>query len=141
MAIKIFISGNAVRATDLAQPFVPVMDVLKNKVYYFNQSLNNGTIRISKLPLDLKDRPDLDILLSEAVDELGVPFTAETFRTFANRKLGNVNAPCSGADFHSGFYLIEYDEEFTIQTNKQMTNWNKLTNNGVLIIDGQLILR
>lgn len=44
-------------------------------------------------------------------------------------------------DHHSGLKLIDSGEEYTIEINKQMTNWNKLTNNGTLIIDGDLILR
>ena len=44
-------------------------------------------------------------------------------------------------DFQSGFYQIDLGEEFTIEENKQMTNWNKLTNNGTLNINGQLILK
>lgn len=46
-----------------------------------------------------------------------------------------------GTDQHSGFKTIETGETVTIEENKQMTNWNKLTNNGTLKIDGDLILR
>ena len=44
-------------------------------------------------------------------------------------------------DHHSGFNVIEFGEEFTIVDNKQMVNFNKLTINGTLNIDGELILR
>ena len=44
-------------------------------------------------------------------------------------------------DHHSGFKQIDTGQTVTIETNKQMTNWNKLTNNGTLIIDGDLILK
>jgi len=44
-------------------------------------------------------------------------------------------------DYHSGFNLIESGETITIETNKQMVNFNKLTMNGILIINGHLILR
>ena len=47
----------------------------------------------------------------------------------------------TGTDHHSGLKTIETTEVFTIAENKQMTNWNKLTNNGTLKIDGDLILR
>ena len=46
-----------------------------------------------------------------------------------------------GTDHHSGFKKIDTGETFTIKENKQMTNWNKLTNNGTLKINGDLILR
>ena len=46
-----------------------------------------------------------------------------------------------GTDHHSGFKTIDTGETFTIKHNKQMTNWNKLTNNGTLKIEGDLILR
>ena len=46
-----------------------------------------------------------------------------------------------GTDHHSGFKTIDTGETFTIKDNKQMTNWNKLTNNGTLKIEGDLILR
>jgi hypothetical protein len=44
-------------------------------------------------------------------------------------------------DHHSGFYKVDSDESITVTLDKQMTNWNKLTNNGTIKIDGQLILR
>ncbi len=44
-------------------------------------------------------------------------------------------------DQHSGFYEIELDDELTIEENKQMTNWNNLSINGTIIIDGDLILK
>ena len=60
-------------------------------------------------------------------------------------ELGNVfilDSPVSDVtDHHSGFYLINEFEEITIKENKQMTNFNKLTNNGTLRIEGNLILR
>ena len=46
-----------------------------------------------------------------------------------------------GTDHQSGFKTIDAGETYTIKENKQMTNWNKLTNNGTLKIDGDLILR
>ena len=44
-------------------------------------------------------------------------------------------------DHHSGLKTIDLGDEYTIEINKQMTNWNRLTNNGTLVIDGDLILR
>lgn len=44
-------------------------------------------------------------------------------------------------DHHSGFYKVDSDETIVVSIDKQMTNWNKLTNNGTIKIDGQLILR
>jgi len=46
-----------------------------------------------------------------------------------------------GTDHHSGFKTINSGQTVTIKENKQMTNWNKLTNNGTLDINGDLILR
>lgn len=46
-----------------------------------------------------------------------------------------------GTDHHSGFKNIETGQTVTIKEDKQMTNWNKLTNNGTLDINGDLILR
>jgi len=46
-----------------------------------------------------------------------------------------------GTDHHSGFKEIETGQTVEIKENKQMTNWNKLTNNGTLDINGDLILR
>jgi hypothetical protein len=46
-----------------------------------------------------------------------------------------------GTDHHSGFKTINTGQTVTIKENKQMTNWNKLTNNGTLDINGDLILR
>ena len=46
-----------------------------------------------------------------------------------------------GTDHHSGFKTINTGQTVEIKTNKQMTNWNKLTNNGTLDINGDLILR
>ncbi len=44
-------------------------------------------------------------------------------------------------DHHSGFYEIEAGQTVTIEENKQMTNWNNLSINGTIIIDGDLILK
>ena len=44
-------------------------------------------------------------------------------------------------DHHSGVNNINIDEIIIVERNKQMTNWNKLTNNGTLKIEGDLILR
>ena len=44
-------------------------------------------------------------------------------------------------DFHNGFYNIEADETFTIEQNKQMVNFNKLTLKGTLNINGQMIFK
>ncbi len=49
-------------------------------------------------------------------------------------------SPLSGLDYHSGYYCIEFGEEITIQENKQMTNWGGLKIDGILNIDGQLII-
>ena len=46
-----------------------------------------------------------------------------------------------GTDHHSGFKTINTGQTVEIKTNKQMTNFNKLTNNGTLDINGDLILR
>ena len=45
------------------------------------------------------------------------------------------------SDRHSGLIEIALDEEYTIRQNKQMTTHNKLTINGRLKIDGDLILQ
>ena len=47
----------------------------------------------------------------------------------------------SVTDFHNGFYRIESNEEYTIEENKQMVNFNKLSLYGTLNINGQLILK
>ena len=44
-------------------------------------------------------------------------------------------------DHHSGFNNIKLGQTVLISQDKQMTNWNKLTNNGTLKIEGDLILR
>ena len=56
---------------------------------------------------------------------------------------GNNSAAIGGQDTdqHSGFFVIELDEEITIEQNKQMTNWDKLIIDGTIIIDGDLILK
>lgn len=89
MAIKIFISGNALRATDLNSGLT-VLDTLKSGVYYFQQQLQQTipVVKIGYLPLVASDRPLLEINLSDAVDVDSVAFTAETFRTFCNDNLG-----------------------------------------------------
>ncbi len=43
-------------------------------------------------------------------------------------------------DHHNGFKLIEETEEITININKQMTNWGELLIEGILNINGDLIL-
>tara|TARA_R110000787_G_scaffold49859_4_gene119266 strand:- start:9949 stop:11349 length:1401 start_codon:yes stop_codon:yes gene_type:complete len=93
MAIKIFISGNALRATDTQQGGVELMDTPKGDVYYFNQSLNNGIIKIGKLPLNDRVSIFLEVDLVDAVDKDLVAFTADTFRTFCNDNLGFDLAP------------------------------------------------
>ena len=44
-------------------------------------------------------------------------------------------------DHHSGVNNIKIDETVVVSKDKQMTNWNKLTNNGTLTVEGDLILR
>ena len=44
-------------------------------------------------------------------------------------------------DYHNGFHMIEVNESFTIEANKQMVNFNKLTLLGTLNVNGHLILR
>ena len=60
-------------------------------------------------------------------------------------ELGNVyilDSPLSDVtDHHSGFYLIDTNEEITIKENKQMINFNGLEILGTLNINGDLILR
>ena len=47
----------------------------------------------------------------------------------------------SVTDFHSGLYNIEVGEVFTVEQNKQMVNFNKLTLKGTLNINGQMIFK
>ena len=93
MAIKIFISGSALRATYL-NTGITVLDVLKKDVYYFQQQLQQPipSIKIGLLPLVATDRALLSIPLSDALNENSAAFTAETFRQFCNDNLGKPNA-------------------------------------------------
>ena len=45
------------------------------------------------------------------------------------------------ADHHSGISNIKLGETVVVSEDKQMTNWNKLTNNGTLKVEGELIIR
>ena len=44
-------------------------------------------------------------------------------------------------DYHSGYKEISTYQTIRIAENKQMINYNNLTNNGTLIVDGDLILQ
>jgi hypothetical protein len=77
----------------------------RNKVYFFNQALNNGFVKIGYLPLDNDAQPLLNIDLADAVDEDLVSFTAETFRVFCDTYLGFDNASDAGAQAKD--YFIE----------------------------------
>jgi len=46
----------------------------------------------------------------------------------------------TGEDYHSGYYDIISSEEITIEDRKQMTNWGGLIVDGILSVDGQLII-
>lgn len=46
----------------------------------------------------------------------------------------------TGEDYHSGYYDIISSEEITIEDRKQMTNWGGLIVDGILNVDGQLII-
>lgn len=89
MAIKIYTSGNALRAEDTSSG-INILDVPKSRVYYFNAKLNQSTpiVKIGYLPLNNNDQPVLEINLSDAVDVNSVAFTADTFREFCNANLG-----------------------------------------------------
>lgn len=52
----------------------------------------------------------------------------------------NPNAEKGNTDHHSGFYLIESGETIEVERNKQMTSWGGLLVDGILEIDGQLII-
>tara|TARA_Y100000593_G_scaffold76224_1_gene140794 strand:+ start:911 stop:1114 length:204 start_codon:yes stop_codon:yes gene_type:complete len=43
-------------------------------------------------------------------------------------------------DHHSGYYEIQNGLEITIEEFKQMTNWGGLIVDGILNVDGQLII-
>lgn len=87
MAVKIYISGNALRAENTSIS-LSLLDVPKKSVYFFNQALNNGFVKIGYLPLDNNAQPLLEIDIADAVDENLVAFTAETFRVFCDTNLG-----------------------------------------------------
>ncbi len=75
-----------------------------------------------------------DIELFNEYDSATVYFDGEKFKVIS--AVGSWNG-----DHHSGFYKVDSKETITVSLDKQMTNWNKLTNNGTIKIDGQLILR
>ena len=55
--------------------------------------------------------------------------------------LGYNPSPEKGnTDHHSGLNQIDSGQSFTIETNKQMINWDGLTIDGDLNINGDLIL-
>jgi hypothetical protein len=47
----------------------------------------------------------------------------------------------SYTDHHNGFYNIQFGQVVEIKENKQMVNFNMLTLDGTLTVNGQLILR
>ena len=54
--------------------------------------------------------------------------------------IGECNNDVDFTDHHSGYYFIESSLIVTIEDNKQMTNWGGLTVDGILNVDGQLII-
>ena len=75
-----------------------------------------------------------DLTLSNANDSVTIRFDG------ANYLITSASGSYS-TDHHSGFKTIDTNETVVIAENKQMTNFNKLTNNGTLDIKGDLILK
>jgi hypothetical protein len=74
------------------------------------------------------------LTLSNANDSVTIRFDG------ANYLITSANGSYS-TDHHSGFKTIDSGETVVIAENKQMTNFNKLTNNGTLDVKGDLILK
>ena len=72
--------------------------------------------------------------------DLDQTYFLSTLNTIIDLDLIYCNDSQSGNDFHSGFYCIELTQEITIETNKQMTVWGDFKLDGILNINGELII-
>lgn len=141
MAVKIYISGNALRAENTSIS-LSLLDVPKASVYFFNQALNNGSVKIGYLPLDNDAQPLLNIALTDAVDENLVAFTAETFRLFCDANLGYSGDGSGFIRIDSGTGWAQYkDTVYTAASTFAITagaGFTALPNNKGVVIESYL---
>ena len=67
-------------------------------------------------------------------------FISDIDKNFIDLDKIRIDVSTTGDDYHSGYYDIITTEEITIEDRKQMTNWGGLIVDGILNVDGQLII-
>lgn len=126
MAKRFKIEGNALIIEDTVGD-VLLLDVPASSVYYDSEVLNNGSIFI--VDRDKNDSIGLnyEVPLADAVTALDVPFTEETFRSWARANLGFNSPQVSGLSLYG---TLDYNDLATATTPISVTAdvETKLTN-------------
>ena len=101
-------------------------------------------VPVAGLPTDFYDRRELtETTFVTRIDGgylYGDKLGSSVIAQFLSYSVAN-GYGSSYEDYHSGYYNIELGQTVEIKENKQMVNFNTLTLNGTLNINGHLILR
>ena len=98
MANKFEIITNALVVTDTISGII-LLDFPKGDVYYISDNLDDDNVKLydTTKGVDFRSSGIADYKLSDCVDDLEVPFTKETFRSFVNSQLG-FNSASGGSE-------------------------------------------